>query len=154
MTFVNWPRFYPLLCENMNQNATETTPCGLIIVRMRSHNFLSTFLSGVPSFSMELDISSSGPPTPPPPPAKKWMLPYRLRTLFSKFKDLPLITPKFLQNGFSDRRIPPKKLFGFWIWRIFSTDFGVLRKIATARSKTVRFSSNFHQILASACKIW
>jgi hypothetical protein len=27
----------------------------------QGNNFLSTFLSGVPSFSMELDISSSGP---------------------------------------------------------------------------------------------
>jgi hypothetical protein len=25
-------------------------------------------------------------------------------------------------NRFSDRRIPLKKLFGFWIWRIFYTD--------------------------------
>ena len=39
------------------------------------------------------------------------------------------------------------------IFRLQDTLFGVLRKIATARSKSVRFSSNFHQMLASACKI-
>jgi hypothetical protein len=38
--------------------------------------------------------------------------------------------------------------------RLQDTLFGVLRKIATARSKSVRFSSNFHQMFASACKIW
>ena len=37
--------------------------------------------------------------------------------------------------------------------RLQDTLFGVLWKIATARSKSVRFSSNFHQMLASACKI-
>jgi hypothetical protein len=36
--------------------------------------------------------------------------------------------------------------------RLQDTLFDVLRKIATARSKSVR-SSNFHQMLASACKI-
>ena len=38
--------------------------------------------------------------------------------------------------------------------RLQDTLFGVLRKIATARSISVRFSSNFHQMFASACKIW
>jgi hypothetical protein len=37
--------------------------------------------------------------------------------------------------------------------RLQDTLFGVLWKIATARSKSVRFSSNFHQMLASSCKI-
>ena len=37
--------------------------------------------------------------------------------------------------------------------RLQDTLFGVLWKIATAHSKSVRFSSNFHQMLASACKI-
>ena len=37
--------------------------------------------------------------------------------------------------------------------RLQDTLFGVLWKIVTARSKSVRFSSNFHQMLASACKI-
>ena len=37
--------------------------------------------------------------------------------------------------------------------RLQDTLFGVLWKIATARSKSVRFSSNFHQMLASAWKI-
>jgi hypothetical protein len=36
--------------------------------------------------------------------------------------------------------------------RLQDTLFGVLWKIATARSKSVRFPSNFHQMLASACK--
>jgi hypothetical protein len=40
------------------------------------------------------------------------------------------------------------------VLRLQDTLFGVLWKIATARSKSVRFSSNFHQMLASACKIW
>jgi glutaredoxin-related protein len=38
--------------------------------------------------------------------------------------------------------------------RLQDTLFGVLRKIATARSISVRFSSNFHQMFASACEIW
>ena len=38
--------------------------------------------------------------------------------------------------------------------RLQDTLFGVLRKIATARSKSVRFLSNFHQMFSSACKIW
>ena len=29
-------------------------------------------------------------------------------------------------NRFSDRRISPKKLFGFWIWRIFYKDSPIL----------------------------
>jgi hypothetical protein len=37
--------------------------------------------------------------------------------------------------------------------RLQDTIFGVLWKIATARSKSDRFSSNFHQMFASACKI-
>jgi hypothetical protein len=37
--------------------------------------------------------------------------------------------------------------------RLQDTLFGVLWKIATARSKSDRFSSNFHQMFASACKI-
>ena len=40
------------------------------------------------------------------------------------------------------------------VLRLQDTLFGFLRKIATARSKSVRFSSNVHQMLASACKIW
>ena len=38
--------------------------------------------------------------------------------------------------------------------RLQDTLSGVFRKIATARSISVQFSSNFHQMLASACKIW
>ena len=41
-----------------------------------------------------------------------------------------------------------------WALRLQDTLFGVLRKIATARSISVRFSSNFHQMFSSACKIW
>ena len=40
------------------------------------------------------------------------------------------------------------------VLRLQDTLFGVLRKIATARSISVRFSSNFHQMFVSACKIW
>ena len=38
--------------------------------------------------------------------------------------------------------------------RLQDTLFGVLRKTATARSMSVRFSSNFHQMFSSTCKIW
>ena len=38
--------------------------------------------------------------------------------------------------------------------RLQDTLLGVLRKIATARSISVRFSSNFLQMFSSACKIW
>ena len=38
--------------------------------------------------------------------------------------------------------------------RLQDTLFGVLRKIATARSILLRFESNFHQMFASVCKIW
>jgi hypothetical protein len=38
--------------------------------------------------------------------------------------------------------------------RLQDTLFGVLGKIATARSISVWFSSNFHQMFSSACKIW
>ena len=38
--------------------------------------------------------------------------------------------------------------------RLQDTLFGVLRKTATARSISVRFLSKFHQMFASACKIW
>jgi hypothetical protein len=49
-----------------------------------------------------------------------------------------------------------KSCFVFWNsgLRLQDTLFGVLRKIATARSISVRFSSNFHQMFSSACKIW
>jgi hypothetical protein len=46
-----------------------------------------------------------------------------------------------------------KSRLNFSCLRLQDTLFGVLWKIATARSKSVRFSSNFHQMFASACKI-
>jgi hypothetical protein len=40
------------------------------------------------------------------------------------------------------------------VLRLQDIIFAVLGKIANARSISVRFLSNFHQIFASACKIW
>jgi hypothetical protein len=51
-------------------------------------------------------------------------------------------------NRFSDRRqIPPKKLFGFWIWRIFYTDLRILliqwiADLSNILARTADFASN------------
>ena len=55
-------------------------------------------------------------------------------------------------NRFSDNRIPPKKLFGFWIWRIFYTDLRILfiQRIANLPNilaQIVDFACNLVRIL-------
>jgi hypothetical protein len=65
-------------------------------------------------------------------------------------------------SGFSDYACPQVRCTAEYMpglryilhLRLQDTLFGVLRKIATARSISVRFSSNFHQMFSSACKIW
>jgi hypothetical protein len=54
-------------------------------------------------------------------------------------------------NRFSDRRIPPKKLFGFRIWRIFYTDLRILLQriadLSNILARIVDFARNLVRIL-------
>ena len=55
-------------------------------------------------------------------------------------------------NRFSDRRIPPKKMFGFWIWRIFYTDLRILliqriADLSNILARIVDFACNLVRIL-------
>ena len=55
-------------------------------------------------------------------------------------------------NRFSDRRIPPKKLFGFRIWRIFYTDLRILlihriADLSNILARIVDFACNLVRIL-------
>jgi hypothetical protein len=55
-------------------------------------------------------------------------------------------------NRFSDRRIPPKKLFGFQIWRIFYTDLRILliqriADLSNILARIVDFACNLVRIL-------
>ena len=55
-------------------------------------------------------------------------------------------------NGFSDLRIPPKKLFGYRIWRIFYTDLRILliqriADLSNILARIVDFACNLVRIL-------
>ena len=128
--------FLPKILVSSSTTTEETFPCGpwlwaFVLRKTLTCSLYALTIEVIQLFQLRLSPEQSG------------KVEY-----VTKFIHL-LAIPSSLSRSYS-----PFPLCSGITLRLQDTLFGVLRKIATARSISVRLSSNFHQMFSSACKIW